>query len=89
MEAGANSEITNQDNIKQEIKVDDFFFNEQNNNPHVKTDKDNESNVNPIEDQANINSENEVKIRKQINYFLIYFKENKIKKEKIYLILIN
>jgi hypothetical protein len=66
MEAGTNSDNSSQDNIKQEIKVEDFFLIEQNINPPEKTDKDNETNENPSTDAALLKIEDEVKIRKQI-----------------------
>jgi len=68
MEAGTNSDNSNQENIKQEIKVEDFFLIEQNINPPEKTDEDNETNENPGINAALLKIEDEVNIRKQIIY---------------------
>lgn len=66
MEASANTE--NKENVKQEIKVEDFFVDEQNNNPHQNPQQDNETaqKERANEDADNVKIYGEVKIRKQI-----------------------
>ncbi len=70
MEASANTENNTQEITKQEIKVDDFFLKEQNNNPteNPQNDNDKVENQKLNEDTDNIKIESEVKIRKLIIY---------------------
>jgi hypothetical protein len=71
MEASANTE--NKENVKQEIKVEDYFVDQQNSNPQENPQHDNETAQKETsnEDADNINKiEGEVKIRK-LNFFLM------------------